>query len=403
MPATDDRWDVVVVGLRDPSQASAVMVIAELAHYASLPPQDIERMLDDGEVPVLGNLDRAEAERAANELSELGAVVDLRLAMDDSGVFPVFKPDAERTVGVAVGGLIDDSATPPTVGESMALPELEPDLEGASAPRARQRTRTPRPAPVKSSVLDDPNEFALGDLGGPPGLDLGLEPLPPPDPPPEPRAKKKPAAKKSSQGVDALLGDIGGAAPAAAPKSPKRPKAAGPPPGDPELGLELDFEAAGMARPPPKGGATAASAAPVDHGAERSGSNMPRRTRDGNMGGTGASAAGREQSAGSLGEALRNDGVSALLLGLGVGLLLGLVLAMAMQRGDARERLPPLEEELAAALNDPAGVQSGEHREPAAIEGEIDGALGDLQQKFLLWWLIPGAVVGVGLSRLRAL
>jgi hypothetical protein len=93
--------------------------------------------------------------------------------------------------------------------------------------------------------------------------------------------------------------------------------------------------------------------------------------------------------------------VAAVLLGLGVGLVLGLVLAMSIQRGAVRERLPPLEDELAAALNDPGGVRAGKHREPAAIEAELDDVLEELQRTFLLWWLAPGVVVGLGLSRLR--
>ena len=185
MPATDDRWDVVVVGLRDPSQAAAAMTIAELAHYASLPPQDVERMLDEGEVPVLENLDRAEAERAAYEIAELGAVVDLRLAMTDSGVFPVFKPDAERQIGVAVGGLIDDSATPPTVGAALGLPALEPDLETPQQPRPRAITRPPEGRSVTASLgpratseascgldLFDDDELASHSSRAPSGLQL---------------------------------------------------------------------------------------------------------------------------------------------------------------------------------------------------------------------------------------
>lgn len=410
MPAADDRWDVVVVGLRDPSQANAVMVVAELAHYASLPPQDIERMLfDDGEVPVLASLDRAEAERAAYEISELGAVVDLRLTLGEGGVFPVLKPDAERQIGVAVGGLIDDSATPPTmgeIGESLALTELEPDLEGPGEPRARRQTPRPGRAGRSRTPVPSPPPFA-----GPPGLGLGVEDEPPPPPMPAGRPAEggrapkpegrsprpaRPAGQASHGGLDALLGDIGGVpsgGDAPQPKLPKRLQRAKDAGARPEQELELDFEAAGMARPPRAGRPAAAHAEPAAD---------PRRTRAGNMGGTGASAAGRARSEGGVLGALRGDGVASLLLGLGVGLVLGLVLAVIMQRSDVKERLPPLEDELAAALHDPAGVAAGKHREPSAIEGEIDDALGDVQRTFLLWWLVPGVVVGLGLSRLWA-
>jgi hypothetical protein len=435
VPATDDRWDVVVVGLRDPSQAAAKMAVAELAHYASLPPQDVERMLEEGEVPVLENLDRAEAERAAMELAELGVLIDLRLAVTESGVFPVFKPDAERQIGVAVGGLIDDSATPPSVGESLGVPELEPDLEAPQEPRSR---------PV-SSAAREARASARGGLSvrqGGRGSEAARreEPTPPPRPshPGSPRARAPtpspsrepsqstraatPKAGRSEPGdaagararaggpgrgepsiaprkAEALLGDIGPSAPA--PKLPERLQRATAAAHKGQGEIELDFAAAGVA-PPPKRGAMATPAPVVVPMAERSASRMPRRTRAGKMGGTGVSAAGYAQDDSGVLEVLRNDGVAALLMGLGLGLALSLLLALQMQRSSARERLPPLEEEFAAALNDPAGVASGKQRDPSAVEGEIEEVLGEIQRSFLLWWLLPGLGVGLVLARLRA-
>lgn len=443
VPATDDRWDVTVIGLRDPSHASTVMAVAELAHYASLPPQDVERMLDEGELPVLTNLDRAEAERAAHELNELGAVVDLRLTDATGGVFPVLKPDADRQIGVAVGGIIDDSATPPTVGEPRGLPELEPDLE---VPRPRTRTPVPggmnialgsgvdrmptgthrpavsrgqAPAPIESSPYAEPApRHALLTDHGPPGI--GEEPLPPPMPgesgPGElggrrssaaarpraatPKPKPKPAKKKAKPGsTDALLGDIGpGAPPAETPKLPKRLRQAVAAAAREESPIELDFEAAGL-RPPER----RVAASPAMQPAGGSANAMPRRSRAGNMGGSGYSAAGRRDAEAGLVETLRNDGVAGLILGLGVGLILSMVLALQIQRGDVRDRLPPLEEELAASLNDPAGVEAGERRTQASVEGEINQTLDEIERKFLLVWLGVGLPVGLLLSRLRAL
>jgi hypothetical protein len=456
VPASDDRWDVVVVGLRDPSHAAAMMAVAELAHYASLPPQDVERMLEEGEVPVLENLDRAEAERAAMELAELGVVVDLRVALSDSGVFPVFKPDAERQIGVAVGGLIDDSATPPTVGATMGVPELEPDLEAPQQPRgrpsssgSREGRRSPPPGANVGPPMKAPDKRApepsRGDSGLF-GLDL-LEDEPPPPPPPAPRPSQPaasasgsgaraggPAASASGSGaraggdararantpspardagggrspaskaagIESLLSDIGASGPSAEPKLPERLQRATAAAASGQGEIELDFAAAGIA-PAPKRGLIIGLQTPVaEHGAERSASDMPRRSRAGNIGGTGASAAGRASGEDGLLDALRSDGVAMVLLGLGVGLALGLVLALQMQRGDARELLPPLEEELAASLNDPAGVAAGKDRAPSVIEGEIDVALDELQRSFLMWWLAPGLIVGLLLSRLRA-
>jgi hypothetical protein len=196
------------------------------------------------------------------------------------------------------------------------------------------------------------------------------------------------------------LVDIGASAAPAAPKLPQRLQQATANAARSQGEIELDFEAAGMA-PVPKRGLIIGTQTPIaEHGATRSASDMPRRTRAGNMGGTGASAAGHAREDGLL-DTLRSDGVAVVLLGLGVGLALSLVLALQMQRSNAREHLPPLEEELAASLNDPAGVAAGKHRDPSAVEGEIDVALDDLQRSFLLWWLVPGLGVGLLLSRLR--
>lgn len=453
------------------------MVVAELAHYASLPPNEVERMLDAGEVPVLSNLDRAEAERAAYELNELGAVVDLRLTDATSGVFPVLKPDADRQVGVAVGGLIDDSATPPTVGESFGgLPQVEPDPEIPQAPRSRPApgrhdglsvtlgsevhrmptgnhrpavTRGQGPDPLEASpyVEPAPRHELLTDHG-PPGL--GEEPIPAPRPGerrpgeyglhnPDPRAargaprspgasapggrrapatktKPKPKRKKSQPNMDGLLGELGPSAPLDTPKLPKRLERATAAAERSSDAIEIDFAAVGIDRPSPHlSGAQPQGSLDLDFGTmgsapssalspARNAGSMPRRTRAGNVGGTGATAAGyTSPQTGGVVEALRNDGVAGLILGLGVGLILSMVLALQLQRGEVRDAIPPLEEELAASLRDPAGVEAGELRAAGAVEEEISQTLDQTERKFLLWWLGVGLPVGFVLSRLRSL
>lgn len=412
MPATDDRWDVVVVGLRDPSAAAAMMAVAELAHYASLPPQDVERMLEEGEVPVLENLDRAEAERAAYELAELGAVVDLRLTMSESGVFPVFKPDAERQIGVAVGGLIDDSATPPTVGAALGLPELEPDPETPQQPRPRP-ARPPtasKPPAAETLDLDFGDEPAAPRSARPPSEARSPTPAPSsggagdrarkPTPSPDSGARGSSGRRKpKGDDVESLLVDIG-SAPAASPKLPERLQRASAVAAAAPAAVEVDFAAAGIA-PPPKRAFSAAAPPPPQTTADRSSSNMPRRTRAGQMGGTGASAAGHAPRSNGTLELLRSDGVAMLLVGLCLGLGLSLVLALQLQRSSARDTLPALEEELAASLADPADVAAGKRRAPAKIQEELDEALDGMQRRFLLWWLGPGLLVGIVISRFK--
>lgn len=409
------------MGLRDPTHTNVVMVAAELAHYASLPSEDVERLLEaDREIEVLVKLARSEAERAAQELSMLGAVVDLRLTMSDGGVFPVFKPDADRQVGVAIGGLIDDSATPPTVGEARGdLPNVEPDQEAGRMrhrpPRPRRASPRPRsrPDPLDALPMGDSGEVALrgGAEIGPPGIGEVLPAEPPragmgrdaPRTAPsrgrvKPKPKPKPAAKPKPKPATPSLGSVGPGA-AEDPRLPERLQRAAEL-SQPQGKIELDFEAVGLPAPP-KGGIPSGVAAPGAPRPGTSASNMPRRSRAGNMGGSGHSASGQGRGSTGLLDALREDGVASTMLSLGITLIMSLILAVQLQRGDAKELLPPLEEELAASLNDPGAVEGGQMRAPADIEAEIEETLGDMQRSFLLWWLALGGPVGLLLSRLE--
>ena len=133
---SSDTWDVLVVGVRDNSHASTVMLAAELSHYTGMPTSEVELALMKGEVRVRAGLSRTDAENAALELDDRGAIVDLRLSDGKSGVFPILKPDASRRSGTAVGGFIDDSATPPSMSDTSGLRTLplEPDHEDGLPP-----------------------------------------------------------------------------------------------------------------------------------------------------------------------------------------------------------------------------------------------------------------------------
>lgn len=131
-----DKWDVFVVGVRDASHAKTVAVAAQLAKSIGMPTAAVELALMKGDVRVRSGLLRPAAQDAAMEFDGLGAIVDLRLADGKSSPFLELKPDASRRAGVAVGGFIDDSATPPRVAESTGLTPvpLEPDAEGLPPP-----------------------------------------------------------------------------------------------------------------------------------------------------------------------------------------------------------------------------------------------------------------------------
>ena len=148
-----DTWDVFVVGVRDNSHASTVMLAAELSHYTGMPTSEVELALMKGEVRVRAGLARTEAENAALDLDDRGAIVDLRLSDGKSGVFPILKPDASRRSGTAVGGFIDDSATPPSLADTSGLQTLplEPDHEDGLPP-------PPPPSPNFETLEDIASE-----------------------------------------------------------------------------------------------------------------------------------------------------------------------------------------------------------------------------------------------------
>jgi len=98
---------------------------------------------------------------------------------------------------------------------------------------------------------------------------------------------------------------------------------------------------------------------------------------------------------------LRDDRVATTLLAVAIALMISLVVALQVQRGDARDLLPPLEEELAASLNDPAAVEARELRSPSTVEDQINDTLDGMEGSFLLWWLAIGIPVGLAISRMR--
>lgn len=114
--------------------------------------------------------------------------------------------------------------------------------------------------------------------------------------------------------------------------------------------------------------------------------------------GAGPSAGGKAEPTGLL-ELLLEDRVAWTLLTMSIALVISLVTAISVRRGEVRELLPPLEEELAGSLNDPAGVERGKKRSPAEIEGDMVDVLDDLERSFLMLWLVAGIPMGLAFSR----
>ncbi|MEM6993738.1 MAG: hypothetical protein AAF721_24705 [Myxococcota bacterium] len=506
-----ETWDVFVVGQRDRSHASTVMLAAELSHYTGMPTSEVELALMKGEVRVRAGLERSVAESAAMELDDIGAIIDLRLSDGKSGAFPILKPDAMRRSGVAVGGFIDDSATPPEVADNSGLNRLplEPDAEDLPPPppmgmpletlediasepirigSSATGFREPSSAEILDAVsgLEREGQAALGHVdqhtgGGRAVVDMppqrqpdsvpplmnrasaapawineppknppaGQQPAPqqyaprtapaaqhfaPPAPAPQPyapppqapvappvaqpytpppqasvappAAQVEPAASQSGglmAGLDALEVTELPTAPKTKKKKKKKKRKAPPsdvpPPRtgpDPADSLELDFAAVGMQPKQTKlrdlGGRISTGHQPVDAA-------PPRRTRAGNMAGTGGAAFGpRGEARGEF--ILGFDAYTSMPLGAAIGLILSLMVAIQMHRDD-EEVFAPLEQELRAATTSEALVEAGEIRPAPKVEAALHETADDLRQSFLMTWLGIGLPIGLALGRIR--
>jgi hypothetical protein len=475
---------VVVVGLHDPRPETLGRLARHLAEVCRMPLDEMVEALQEGEVAVHAGLQRHEAQRAAHDLDAAGAAVDLRLTAASSGVFPILKPDAERRSGTAVGGFIDDSATPPSIADSKVAPlpleppsaeddigPIAPMRHGAAPPQLEPepglpvvtRRRTIGEAPVSMPPPQPP--------GGYPGFSS------PPSPAPdsgEPFSALSSGLDRLTGGgdVDTLLGTLGepddhgrvAARPAQDRRTPQdgyrapaRPDAgsserpfapsvgAGPKSGAPSRAnartaepepppprrtpvpalarepepppprnvatkaasrkkdpfaapdgaedgsLQLDYRAAGLARPP---------MANVSHDPKPGQSGvLPRRTRAADTYGSGAAA----HSAGSFEDRplLGPERVSATFFGLAAGLAVGIFAAVLLQKGVQDENIVEYEAQMQAALVSPEKVAAGELRPGSAIEDDLAEAYDDIRRSFLFAWLAIGVPIGVVLGRLK--
>jgi hypothetical protein len=207
-------------------------------------PKAIAAALHQGEVPVHAGLHRHEAELAASELDRLGAAIDLRLSATPGGAYPILKPDAERRSGTAVGGFIDDSATPPRFAASGVRPlPLEPEstvrgLGGPSMKLEAEPSMTPRSVAGAPPVITRKRTFGEEPQGlppppqhnmyAPPGppMQYGSMPAPTPAEAPDALAALSSELDKIAAGdADMLLGTIDGSEPTKGkPKGPDRPR-----------------------------------------------------------------------------------------------------------------------------------------------------------------------------------
>lgn len=459
--AVQERWDVVVVGMHDPGGAQADAFASALAQISGMNPSAISSALQRGEVPVHAGMRRHEAELAASELDRLGAVVDLRLSAAASGAYPILKPDAERRSGTAVGGFIDDSATPPRMaGSGMHNLSLEPDPTGGPVGPSLTLEREPTvPAPPPVGPGTHPAAYAPVPQPGyvpPPGPPAQHGTMPSSSGSSDALSALSTGLDKLSDGdADALLGTIDGSEPAPSkPKDPARRKefdrvanrpsaaqrqaARDARSGDPEpapIEVKVKLERGKKApaapavedeppAPPPKkkkkkresfgpAGASAEAPLELDYRAAGLASRPVGGIRTNDDVKAGQSGAMMRADFGRPGSAVHSapledkrpllgpDRLSAGLFGGAAGLIVGLVVAVFMHKGAGAEAIVPLEEELAESLANPGGVVAGVVRPEDQITGDLEEAYGDAQRSFILAFVLIGAPLGLILGRLN--
>lgn len=165
--------------------------------------------------------------------------------------------------------------------------------------------------------------------------------------------------------------------------------------------LQLDFAAAGISRP--------SAAAPLPAAKPAAPAPPPSASMSGAAStamvpSPGTSMVGPVSPAPALPEhdsLLGVDRVSAGLIGLAIGLVVGLFPATSMARSMLDDATLDLFTELEQSVDRPLAVRAGELRQPNAIASEIRAAYGPVQNRFYAVWLGVALPFGVVFSLLR--
>ncbi|MBL4687963.1 MAG: hypothetical protein JKY37_25455, partial [Nannocystaceae bacterium] len=180
--------------------------------------------------------------------------------------------------------------------------------------------------------------------------------------------------------------------PAAAVVAPDPSQRSGP---RPEDSLELDFEAVGIAPKQRKlrelGGRISGEHKAVDAA-------PPRRSRAGNFAGSGGAATAPLDD--ERGFFLGRDGYTAVPLGVAIGLVISLMVAIQLQRSADAAALQPLEEELRIATASASLIDSGEVRSVSRLDSALESEYDELKKSFVFKWLAIGLPLGFVLGRI---
>ena len=208
-----------------------------------------------------------------------------------------------------------------------------------------------------------------------------------------PRTRRVDAVESDDDEPEAAAPETRAVPPVEAPEPAKPPNEAFAPP-DLEGSLEVDFAAT---RRSTSTGLTAMSSS--------SSASMP------SVGSTDAHPAAASSTA-ALSAAFRppprdllprrllgRDPVSAMLLGLAIGALVGLVAAYVVVRASFKEDVVALESELTESYLKPIEVELGDLRSPDVIESELADLYTASKRRFWVTFVLAGGLLGVALGR----
>lgn len=430
-----DRFDVVVVGARS-GEKGVIELAGALSRKTGITPATIELGILGGGCRIEAGLGKTEAVTAARALQELGAVVDVRPAREDSTPIGI-EPDAEASTS-------DVPAPPPPFAgpgpsgrdsskdsfESLDMSEFEPDParshgrpERAEPERVfgRRPVRQPTPAAIPSGPRPGPRTTPAAPT--PPAGGRAASPSPARTTSRSGAPKWPPADGPRASAAAAEAKKVGEPAPVvtAAPEAANDARAFAPPA---DAKIEIDHAAK-----PRRGPDTGANLEPVDvagatigiAGSARSGPApaAPRPRGEATMtasnsGPMSASTSGRfpaiaDTASGPFAPTpmlvfrglIVPDRLTSGLISAALALALGFIVAHGWIRRDVSAASETLEDELRDAVADPIGVDAGRLRTPEAIVSDLRDELSDHRLRFFLVWAIVAAPITVAGALLK--
>lgn len=382
------RFDVIVIGARHASAGAIAQLATVLAQRHGLPAAAVTLGLNHGGVEVHRGLMREDAEVAARALQQIGAVTDIRLARDLSGVLSLEPDSSDALLLVGVPPEEDEAALPPAppfgIVPSTRATGPQPVMQSTQA------TRATGPQPVMRGTGPQPVVRGTGPQpvvrGTSPAIEVqrAAPTNEPPTSPPRHTTGSRAAASDAAASASPPRHTTGSRAAVAEPADSMSGSDGRFAPSLADDRLELDLAAAGLRTSPV--GTTALS-----RGQRVAGAPPPPEPV---VAATSASFGAVETRDEGL---LVPDRISSILIAAAMGAAIGLFVALGWVRGDANRITEKLEAELQTSIADPIAVEEGRMRQPDAIVTELEGGLDDTRSTFMMVWVVvtlPMAAVG---------